>query len=137
MRISVNHDFERRIGLFPAGIDKDGILYCNQNFADYPHEVPAGKFDAASQMPKWMLLSYGKPVTASSGEYPEKAVNEEIRNWWSADTAEAGQWICVDLEKVQDVRAIQVNFADEALAPEFPEAEYGSCLLYTSPSPRD
>ena len=126
MRISVNHDFERRIGLFPAGIDKDGILYCNQNFADYPHEVPAGKFDAASQMPKWMLLSYGKPVTASSGEYPEKAVNEEIRNWWSADTAEAGQWICVDLEKVQDVRAIQVNFADEALAPEFPEAEYGS-----------
>lgn len=38
MRISVNHDFERRVGLFPAGFDKDGVLYCNQNFADYPHE---------------------------------------------------------------------------------------------------
>ena len=31
MRISVNHDFERRVGLFPAGFDKDGVLYCNQN----------------------------------------------------------------------------------------------------------
>ena len=28
MRISVNHDFERRVGLFPAGFDKDGMLYC-------------------------------------------------------------------------------------------------------------
>ena len=51
MRISVNHDFERRVGLFPAGFDADGVLYCNQNFADYPHEIPAGKFDAASQQP--------------------------------------------------------------------------------------
>ncbi len=126
MRISINHDFERRIGLFPAGFDKDGVLYCNQNFADYPHEVPAGRFDAASQQPKWMLLSYNKPVTASSGARPELAVNENIRDWWSADTAAPGQWISVDLGKAEDVRAIQVNFADEALAPEFPAEEYGS-----------
>lgn len=126
MRISRNHDFERRIGLFPAGFDQDGTLYCNQNFADYPHEVPAGRFDAASQQPKWMLLSYGKAVTASSGVSPEKAVNENIRDWWSAETADPGQWLCVDLGKAEDVRAIQVNFADEALSPEFPAEEYGS-----------
>lgn len=126
MRVSINHDFERRIGLFPAGFDKDGVLYCNQNFADYPHEVPAGRFDTAAQQPKWMLLSYGKKVTASSGADPELAVNENIRDWWSADTAEEGQWLCVDLGKTEDVRAIQVNFADEALAPEFPDEEYGS-----------
>ena len=126
MRVSVNHDFERRVGLFPAGFDKDGVLYCNQNFADYPHEIPAGKFDAASQQPKWMLLSYGKPVTASSGARPELAVNENIRDWWSAETAAPGQWLCVDLESVADVRAIQVNFADEELTPEFPAEEYGS-----------
>ena len=126
MRISVNHDFERRIGLFPAGFDEDGVMFCNQNFADYPHEVPTGKFDAASQQPKWMLLSYNKKVTASSGEHPELAVNEDIRSWWSADTAELGEWLCVDLGKCEDVRAIQVNFADEALSPEFPPEEYGS-----------
>lgn len=126
MRISINHDFERRIGLFPAGFDKDGVMFCNQNFADYPHEVPKGKFDAAAQRPKWMLLSYNKKVTASSGAHPELAVNEDIRDWWSADTAEAGQWLCVDLGKAEDVRSIQVNFADEALSPEFPPEEYGS-----------
>ena len=126
MRISRNHDFERRIGLFPAGFDKDGVMFCNQNFADYPHEVPNGKFAAAAQQPKWMLLSYNKKATASSGEHPELAVNEDIRDWWSADTAEPGEWLCVDLGKAEDVRAIQVNFADEALSPEFPTEEYGS-----------
>lgn len=126
MRISVNHDFERRIGLFPAGVDKNGVMFCNQNFADYPHDIPSGSFDAASQQPKWMLLSYGKKVTASSGEGAEKAVNEDIRDWWSADTAEEGQWICVDLGKSEDVHAIQVNFADQDLSPAFPQEEYGS-----------
>lgn len=126
MRISRNHDFERRIGLFPAGFDEDGVLFCNQNFADYPHEVPKGKFDAAAQQPKWMLLSYNKKTTASSGAHPELTVNEDIRSWWSADTAEPGEWLCVDLGKAEDVRAIQVNFADEALSPEFPPEEYGS-----------
>lgn len=100
MRISVNHDFERRVGLFPAGFDKDGVLFCNQNFADYPHEIPAGKFDAASQQPKWMLLSYRKAVTASStaeGSAPTNAVDEDCRRWWSAGSDQPGEWLCVDL----------------------------------------
>ncbi len=126
MRISVNHDFERRIGLFPAGIDADGVLYCNQNFSDYPHDIPEGKFDAMAQQPKWMLLSYNKPVAASSGEHPERAVNENIRDWWSAGSDKPGEWLCVDLGDACDVRAIQVNFADEGLAPDFPDEQYGS-----------
>ena len=128
MRISVNYDFERRVGLFPAGFDKDGVLYCNQNFADYPHRIPAGKFDAASQQPEWMLLSYKKPVTASStaeNSSPELAVNEDCRSWWSAAGAEPGEWLCVDLGKENDVRAIQVNMADEKLVVDFPADSYG------------
>ena len=42
MRVSVNHDMERRVGLFPAGVDADGVLFCNQNFADYPFALPEG-----------------------------------------------------------------------------------------------
>ena len=128
MRISVNHDFERRVGLFPAGFDKDGVLYCNQNFADYPHEIPAGKFDAASQQPKWMLLSYRKAVTASStaeGSDPVNAVDEDCRRWWSAGSDQPGEWLCVDLGRDCDVRAVQVNMADEALAVDFPADSYG------------
>lgn len=128
MRISVNYDFERRVGLFPAGFDKDGVMFCNQNFADYPHEIPAGRSDAENQQPKWMLLSYKKPVTASStaeGSSPELAVNENCRNWWSAADAQPGQWLCVDLGRESDVRAVQVNMADEKLVVDFAPESYG------------
>ena len=116
MRISVNYDFERRVGLFPAGFDKDGVLYCNQNFADYPHRIPAGKFDAASQQPEWMLLSYKKPVTASStaeGSSPALAVNEDCRSWWSAAGTEPGEWLCVDLGKESDVADLPLHGRDQ------------------------
>lgn len=128
MRISVNYDFERRVGLFPAGFDADGVLYCNQNFADYPHEIPAGKLDAAAQAPQWMLLSYRKAVTASStatGSAPANAVDEDCRRWWSAGSDQPGEWLCVDLGKDCDVRAVQVNLADEALVVDFPADSYG------------
>ncbi len=128
MRVSVNFDFERRVGLFPAGFDADGILYCNQNFADYPHRVPQGPFDAAAQQPEWMLLSYRKPAAASStaeGSSPALAVDEDIRTWWSAADSAPGQWLMVDLEKLCDIRAIQVNLADEGLTVRFPPESYG------------
>lgn len=43
MRISVNHDFERRIGIWPAGFDKDGELFCNQRYGDWPQAVTGEK----------------------------------------------------------------------------------------------
>lgn len=131
MRISVNHSMERRVGLFPAGFDRDGILFCNQSFADYPLCVPEGSFDPLSLKPQWMLLSYRKPVTASStaeGSDPALAVNESVRDWWSAKDSAPGEWLCVDLEKRMDVRAIQVNVADQDVAVEFPPSMYGDSL---------
>lgn len=127
MRISVNHIFERRVGLFPAGFDADGVLYCNQNFADYPHRILSRHFSAVSLQPEWMLLSFKKPVTASStaaGSLAENAVNENSRSWWSAASSAAGEWLCIDLEKSYDIRAIQVNMADEGLHISFSPDEY-------------
>ncbi|MDE6261214.1 MAG: family 43 glycosylhydrolase [Oscillospiraceae bacterium] len=128
MRISVNYDFERRVGLFPAAFDKDGVLFCNQNFADYPFKIPQGKFDAAALEPEWMLLSYKKPVMVSStasGSSGSNAVDEDIRTWWSAASAKEGEWLCVDLGKSADIRAIQVNLADENVVVDFPADSYG------------
>lgn len=118
MRISVNHIFERRIGLFPAGFDDDGVMFCNQNFADYPLLIPDGKLDPWKIEPEWMLLSYKKKMTASSsqeGHEPELAVNEDIRTWWSAASNEAGEYIQMDLGGIHTVHAIQVNLADDEL----------------------
>ena len=114
MRISVNANFERRLGLFPAGLDKDGLLFCNQNFADYPLEIPEGKFDPQSIKPRWMLLSYKKRAVASSyreGHEPGLALDEDIRSCWCAKGS-AGEWYRLDLGDVYEVHGIQLSFAD-------------------------
>lgn len=65
MRISKNHDFERRVGLWPAGFDKDGLLYCNQRYGDWPLAVSGMKQDPWRN-PAWMLLSVHKNVDRKS-----------------------------------------------------------------------
>lgn len=122
MRISVNHQFERRVGIWPAGFDRDGELFCNQNYGDWPIAVAEGKMDPWRE-PEWFLLDYAKPVKASSsaeGKGPDQAVNEDATTWWRANTADSGQWLEVDLEHTMDVRAVQINFADDELPIESP-----------------
>ncbi|HEX7905748.1 MAG TPA: family 43 glycosylhydrolase [Chitinophagaceae bacterium] len=38
--ISVKNTFERRLGIWPTGFDKDGMMWCNTSFGDYPHYLP-------------------------------------------------------------------------------------------------
>ena len=117
MRISVNHDFERRVGLWPAGFDADGELYCNQRYGDWPMSLSGFRQDPW-QEPAWMLLSSGKAASASSyvpGHEPEKATEENVQTWWHAATSSRDEWLCVDLGKVFEVYAVQVNFADDKL----------------------
>lgn len=117
MRISMNHDFERRVGLWPAGLDKDGELCCNQRYGDWPIVVPEdGEIPDLWSTPHWMLLSYKKDVSASShteGKEPGKITDEDVRTWWQPATNDSAEWVALDLGKAMDVRAIQVNFADD------------------------
>ncbi len=117
MRISKNHIFERRVGIWPAGFDEDGELFCNQRYGDWPMEIGSGKINPWRN-PGWYLISYGKPATASSSEErkgPERAVDENVQTWWRALTAESGEWLQVDLEKEYTVNAVQINFADDGI----------------------
>lgn len=111
MRISMNHPFERRLGLWRAGFDPEGELFCDQRYADWPIDLDAPPWSE----PQWMLLSYGKSVRASSGINAACAVDENIRTWWSAASNRPGEWLEIDLKQVSRVHAVQVNFADEAL----------------------
>ena len=117
MRISVNHDFERRVGLWPAGFDADGELYCNQRYGDWPMTLSGLRQDAWRN-PEWMLLSSKKSVTASSfvpGHEPDKACEENVRTWWRAAGSGRDEWLCLDLGKIYDIHAVQVNFADDEI----------------------
>lgn len=130
MRISVNDVFERRVGVFPAGFDDDGVLFCNQNFADYPLVAPDRAFDPWTQrQPEWMLLSYRARTRASSsaeGHDPDLAVNEDIRTWWASSGPGVGQWLTIDLGAEQRVHAVQLNLADHELAELAPRLEDGA-----------
>lgn len=117
MRISVNHSFERRVGLWPAGYDKDGELFCNQRYGDWPMAV-SGRQEDPWRDPVWMLLSVGKEATASSfcdGNEPSKATQENVQTWWRAASTSRDEWLQIDLSSVCDVHAIQVNFADDRI----------------------
>ena len=117
MRISVNHDFERRVGLWPAGFDADGELFCNQRYGDWPMSLSGFRQDPWRD-PAWMLLSVGKAVTASSfvpGHEPDKAVEENVQTWWRAATNSREEWLCLDLGRSFDVHAVQINFADDTI----------------------
>ncbi len=115
MRISVNHDFERRVGLWPAGFDKDGELYCNQRYGDWPMSFSGLRQDTWRD-PAWMLLSVNKQMHASSyteGHEPSKASEENVQTWWRAETNNRNEWLMMDLGHVFSVHAVQVNFADD------------------------
>jgi xylan 1,4-beta-xylosidase len=125
MVISVKNNFERRLGIWPAGFDQDDNMWCNTSFGDYPTYLPQvdGEKRAghplnyeANLRPGWMLLNYKKPVKISStlGSFaPNNAVDENIKTYWSAATANKGEFIQTDLGSASDVYAIQINYADQ------------------------
>ena len=113
-RVSVNHDFERRVGIWPAGFDAEGQLYCNQRYGDWPMAVAGDPW----REPAWMLLSAGKQAVASSfveGHEPEKATEENVQSWWRAASADRAEWLQIDLGQTYDVHAVQINFADDKI----------------------
>ena len=93
--LSVKNNFERRLGIWPTGFDKDDVMWCKTSFGDYPHYLPASpnpseggalkdpgnskslSKESGSGIPPsggggagafsgWMLLNYKKPITVSS-----------------------------------------------------------------------
>jgi hypothetical protein len=114
MAVNVNIGWERRIGMFPTFFDKDGLMYCDTYFGDYPHYAPtiAGMKGAFRG---WMLLSFKKPVKASSSveNYrPENVTDENVKTFWVAEKNDDKQWLEIDLQNPAKVFAIQLNYND-------------------------
>ncbi|MFT4834475.1 MAG: xylan 1,4-beta-xylosidase [Marinoscillum sp.] len=139
MTIGVNYKFERRIGMFPAGFEEDGQMYVNTAYGDYPHYLPDTELeDPKNRFTGWMLLSKGKKVTTNSNvqgiknniieedeqekayqpdkELPvytiDKINDENIRTFWVAENNSDSIYVQIDLGRVMEVNAVQVNFQD-------------------------
>jgi hypothetical protein len=115
--IAVNWNFERRIEMVPAGFDKDGQMYANTRFADFPQLLPTKKWTDKNELfAGWMLLSYKKPCTSSSVQEdkfsPNLVTDENPRTFWVAKTNKSGETLTIDLEKPQTVHSLQINYTD-------------------------
>lgn len=136
--ISVRHMFERRLSFFPTYFDGEGYMYTDTSFGDYPMFLPSGKKGVSN--PEWMLLSYRKPVVASSvkeGFPVGNLVDEDARTAWVAQSAQ-NEWVDIDLKKLCRVNAIQVNYDEygatqKGLAPN----AYQSYVLWASRDGKD
>ncbi|MEN9909630.1 MAG: hypothetical protein RLZZ540_2779 [Bacteroidota bacterium] len=135
-KISIKDRFERRIDMFPAGFDKDDVMYSITSYGDFPIKLPTelrNHENGASS--GWMLLSYKKQVTVSSTEdcmevethrvdnggkkvyekFCYSAANltdENIQSYWSAKTDKPGEWLQIDLGRKMQINALQINYAD-------------------------
>ena len=114
--IGINWNFERRIGLHPAGFDADGQMYVDTRFGDFPHWLPTRANQSSEELfTGWMLLSYRKSVTASStrDSFPAGTIaDENPRTFWVAKQNQPGEWLTLDLGRVYELKGIQVNYAD-------------------------
>lgn len=114
--IGVNWGMERRIVMYPAGFTPDGQMWSNTRFGDFPQYLPRGpRKDRDESFTGWMLLSYRKPVAASSShpEFPaSNAADEDLRTFWVAGRNRAGETLTVDLQGLRTVQAVQVNYGD-------------------------
>lgn len=139
--ISVKNNFERRLGIWPAGFDKDDVMYSNTAYGDYPTFLPEyaqGKDFTKGLFAGWMLLNYQKPVQTSStlgGFQPNFAVDEDIKTYWSAKSGNAGEWFQTDLGEISTINAIQINYADQDA--EFKGKSFGKMHQYKIYSSND
>ena len=112
--VSVKNNFERRLGIWPAGFDQDDVMWSSTAFGDYPHYLPDSP--KAGEFTGWMLLNYNKPIAVSStlgGYVANYANDEDIKTYWSATSGNKGEWIQTDLGSLSTVRAVQINYADQ------------------------
>src|SRR5690606_16725004 len=108
----VNVNWERRLAMFPTYFDGDGLMYSDTNFGDYPR-YGTMQGDKTGKFAGWMLLSYKKPIKASSSleAYgPENANDDSVRSFWVAKGKDEGEFLEIDLVNPSQVHAFQINY---------------------------
>ena len=131
--IGKTHGFERRLAVYPQGFDNMGRMFTRTVLGDYPQFLPGQKNHPENgNAPGWMLLSFGKPVSASSSlsdHLATAAVDEDIRTWWSASGTVPGEWLSLDLGSQKSICAVQINFAEQDVATRGRESGFAQRYL--------
>lgn len=139
MALASNSQWERRICMFPVYFDKEGLMYSNTDYGDYPRFGPDHP-SKAGQHCGWMLLSYKGKTTVSSSklqikksttnddeieitELPattddygniltEVLTDENPKSFWVAEANNDQQWVQIEMKNPGKIYAFQLNFHD-------------------------
>ncbi len=99
------------MNLFPGGVDAEGVMFGLEEYGDFPQYLPGAGKAPKDNYTGWALLTLDKKVEVSSeleNCYAAYAVDEDAKNYWCAETGDAGEYITVDLGAVCDIRGVQV-----------------------------
>lgn len=109
------HVFERRIGLYPVGIDENGDLY-GVPYRDVPLWAPGMKKDPCTESETgWLPVSVRTIATASScaaGRTADYAIDDYCRTWWEPDLTDINPSIMVDLKTNYEIAGIRIMWAE-------------------------
>lgn len=139
MALASNSHWERRLCMFPAWFDEDGLMYTDTDYGDYPRFGPDHPAKAGQHC-GWMLLSYKGKVSVSSSqvqikkststdndyeitEMPlkknsdgeiisEVLTDESPKSFWVADANNDQQWVKIEMFSPGKIYAFQLNYHD-------------------------
>ncbi len=112
------HVFERRIGLYPIGIDEDGCLYGVPS-RDIPQWAPGViEHPELGNEAGWLPVSVRTIARASScaeGRTADYAIDDYCRSWWQPTADDALPSLEIDLKTTYDIAAVRIMWAEPGL----------------------
>lgn len=114
----IYHVFERRLSLFPVGIDANGDVFGLAQ-RDVPQFAPGAKTSPErGNEAGWLPVSVRTIASASSvapGQTADYAMDDSCRTWWQPAAADQSPSLTIDLKTVYDVAAVRVMWAEPGL----------------------
>jgi len=112
------HNFERRSGMDPAGIDADGNLFV-LGASERPQRAPGQlAHPELGNDAGWLPVTANKYCRASSareGREAVYAIDNIIRTWWEPEQSDAAPWIEIDLEATFKLGAVRILWKEPGL----------------------
>ncbi len=112
------HVFERRIGLFPVGVNADGDVF-GLPVRDVPQFAPGVKADPQNgNEAGWLPVNVRTIATASSvspGQTADYAIDDNCRTWWQPSDSDAETSLTVDLKTTYEIAAVRILWAEPGL----------------------
>lgn len=114
----VEHYFERRLGMDPAGLDEDGNLFV-RGASEIPQLAPGQRPHPEQGNDAGLLpVTANKPVTPSSaapGRSAFYALDHHMRTWWQAADDDSQPSLEIDLQVAYEVAALRLVWHDVGL----------------------